>query len=120
MADDDVNWTGGNNPEAGDVIGMASAPLPDVESLLDELRAQQLSPQPRAEIRQIGRWTYRVSVHHGVTVWGPNGCCWHVYGRRRAERKARRVLASYLRMQQRGAQTAAVTVNDLTDRKEQP
>lgn len=106
---------------ADDEMGMASAPLPDVESLLDELRAQQPSQQPRAEIRQIGRWTYRVSVHHGVTVWGPNGCCWHVYGRRRAERKARRVLTSYLRMQQRHAMPlAAVTVNDLTDRQEQP
>jgi hypothetical protein len=52
---------------------------------------------PRARVQRIGRWTYSVNVAHGYTTWGPNGGSWHVLGRSHAERKARRVLARYLR-----------------------
>jgi hypothetical protein len=59
--------------------------------------------QPHAEVQRVGRWTYRVSVVHGLTCYGPGGSGWHVLGRRRAERKAARVLARYLRDQARQA-----------------
>lgn len=60
-----------------------------------------IDDEPRAEVQQIGRWTYRVSVIHGICSWGPDGYGWHVLGRRRAARKARKALARYLRQEVR-------------------
>jgi len=57
--------------------------------------------EAHAEVRRIGRWTYLVSIHDGCMVYGPGGHGWHVWGQRRAERKARRVLAAYGRDEQR-------------------
>ena len=54
---------------------------------------------PCAEIEQTGRWTYTVTVHHGMIQWGPNGAGWIVFGRKWAERKARKVLRQYLQRQ---------------------
>lgn len=53
--------------------------------------------RPHAEVQRVGRWTYVVTVHHGLTCYGPGGRGWLVLGRRHAERKAARVLARYLR-----------------------
>lgn len=58
---------------------------------------------PHAQVQRIGRWTYLVSVHHGLSVWGPNASGWSVLGRRRANRKAAKVLARYLRDEGRRA-----------------
>ena len=52
---------------------------------------------PEAVIERRGRWWHLVYVDHGLMRWGPDGYGWHVLGAKRAERKARRVLASYLR-----------------------
>lgn len=56
---------------------------------------------PEARIERTGRWKYYVTVHHGITTWGPGGRGWAVLGRRRAERKARRLLTQYVRQLQR-------------------
>lgn len=64
--------------------------------------------QPEAEIQQVGRWTYRVSVSHGLLTYGPDGYGWHILGRRRAERKAERALARYIRKQAREAEVVVV------------
>jgi hypothetical protein len=72
---------------------------------------------PHVKIEQVGRWTYRITVHHQLLMWTYG----HALGRRRAERKARRALSWYLRMQQREARTAVITMNDIaTNRQEQP
>lgn len=58
---------------------------------------------PYAKVKQIGRWTYRVTVHHGLMQWGPDGGGWYVSGwraRERAERKASKVLLAYWRTQE--------------------
>lgn len=66
-------------------------------------------PEPRAEITRAGRWTYRVVVKEGIGQWGPNGYGWTVLGRRRAERKAAKVLARYQREQERQRDVTIVT-----------
>jgi len=65
---------------------------------------------PEARIRRAGRWTYYVEVHHGMIQWGPNGSGWFVLGRRRAERKARRLLAAYVREMGRDRDVHIVTL----------
>lgn len=52
----------------------------------------------RAVIERIGRWTYAVHVECGISRYGPidGQGNWNVFGRRRAERKARKVLRQYL------------------------
>ncbi len=60
--------------------------------------------KPYAEVKKIGRWTYKVSVHHGVMVWGPSyggPGGWFVLGEKRAHRKASRVLRAYRRSEAR-------------------
>lgn len=56
--------------------------------------------EPVAVIERAGRWTYRVYVQHDICRWGPDGYGWHVFGRKHAERKARKVLAKYLAQQE--------------------
>jgi hypothetical protein len=51
--------------------------------------------KPYATVEQCSRWLYRVAVHDGISRWGPNGFWWTVRGRKRAMRKAKRVLADY-------------------------
>jgi hypothetical protein len=51
------------------------------------------SRPPEARVERVGRWTYSVSITHGVMSRG----YWNAWGRDRAERKARRKLASYVR-----------------------
>lgn len=63
---------------------------------------------PYVEIKQVGRWTYTVKGCHGIGQWGPNGGAWFVHGKRRAERKARRVLAAYMRNERLRAQPPIV------------
>lgn len=74
-------------------------------------------PDPHAVVLQTGRWTYRVYVADGISQWGPDGYGWIVWGRRRAERKGRKVLARYLREQaervERRAAAAIVYREDL-------
>lgn len=57
--------------------------------------------QPHATVRQIGRWTYSVQIVDGISTVGPGpgGGGWHVLGRKRAERFARRMMARYMRDQ---------------------
>ncbi len=64
--------------------------------------------QPRAEVQRLGRWSYRVSVQHGLLCYGPGGYGWHVLGRQRAERKGARALARYLRDEARRADTKII------------
>ncbi|HCT78902.1 MAG TPA: hypothetical protein DGT23_20545 [Micromonosporaceae bacterium] len=77
----------------------------------------QVDNQPYAEITQAGRWTYHIVIHDdlfapehpmaasGYGVWyGP----WYALGKTRAERKAARVLARYIRDQRRRAQKTIV------------
>lgn len=79
---------GGNGGYAGDLAGW-----------LHDLRHE-----PCAEVERTGRWTYRVSVTDGMTVWGPYGYGWLVVGHKRAQRKARRVLARYLKQEARAGE----------------
>lgn len=51
---------------------------------------------PHAEVTRLGRWWWRVAIHDGLMVYGPGGWGWRVFGRDRAERKARRELRRYL------------------------
>ncbi|MGW9196081.1 hypothetical protein [Micromonospora chersina] len=55
--------------------------------------------EPEAVIERTGRWWHLVYIRHGLMRSGPGGYGWHVLGASRAERKARRVLAAYLRRQ---------------------
>lgn len=64
--------------------------------------------QPRGEVQRIGRWTYLVSVRRELTTYGPGASGWPVLGRRRAERKAARVLAHYMRDEKRAADVTIV------------
>lgn len=70
-------------------------------------RWPEINDPPRVEIHRIGRWTYAVIIKHGLIQYGPNGGHWLVLGRKRAERKARRVLRRY---EQREAWQANPTV----------
>ncbi len=67
---------------------------------------------PHAEVEQVGRWTYLVSVHDGLTVWGPAGIGWRVFGRRRARRKAEKVLLRYVELRRRRASVERVRLAD--------
>ena len=67
---------------------------------------------PTAEIEQIGRWTYRVAIIHGLMSYGPDGYGWHVLGRRWAERKAVRELAKYVRREERHANRRTFRVDN--------
>lgn len=53
--------------------------------------------QPRVVVQRVGRWTYTVIIEHGMLEYGPDGMPWLVLGRRRAERKAAREYARFLR-----------------------
>ncbi|GGM26963.1 hypothetical protein GCM10011608_09710 [Micromonospora sonchi] len=53
--------------------------------------------EPEAVVERLGRWWYLVYVRHGASRWAPNGNGWYVFGAERADRKARKVLAAYVR-----------------------
>lgn len=48
----------------------------------------------RVAIFRIGRWRHQIELRQGWTILDPT---WVAWGRRRAERKAQRVLARHLR-----------------------
>ena len=54
---------------------------------------------PFAEVKQVGWFTYRIVIRDGLSTCGPGfmGVVlgWRVWGRKRADRKARKVLAKY-------------------------
>ena len=51
---------------------------------------------PYAEIEQLGRWWWRITIHHGVMQWGPAGGGFRSFGKREwAEWKASRLLLQY-------------------------
>jgi len=60
---------------------------------------------PYAEVKQVGRITYRIVIRDGISQCGPGfmGVVlgWRVWGRKRAERMARKVLAQYFAEQAR-------------------
>lgn len=62
--------------------------------------------EPYAEIKQTGRFWYHVTVSHGVMNIG----FWHVLGKHRAERFARRKLLAH---QRRLARKATYTVKEV-------
>lgn len=68
---------------------------------------------PEAHLKQVGRWTYYVTVQHGMTQWGPNGGGWFVLGRRWAGWKARRMLAKYVRQMHRDQAVRVVTLQEV-------
>jgi hypothetical protein len=80
-------------PEALTEVPPATPAEPEPGAYLNDDEA------PRAEIEQTGRWTYRITVHHGMIQWGLDGVGWTAFGRKRAERKARKVLRKYLQRQ---------------------
>ncbi len=49
---------------------------------------------PTIAIRRVGRWTYSISISHGLIRYGDET---RAIGRRRADRKGARLLAKYLR-----------------------
>jgi hypothetical protein len=55
---------------------------------------------PKAVITRVGRWTYRIVIHHDITEYGPGTAGivvgWSGYGRRHAAWKARGELRRYL------------------------
>ena len=58
--------------------------------------------EPCAVIERVGRWEWRVFVEYTPTrclpmIYGTEGYGSRVFGRHRAERKARRLLRSFLR-----------------------
>jgi hypothetical protein len=53
--------------------------------------------EPEAVIERHGRWWHLVYIRHGLMRGGPGGHGWRVFGERRAERKARKVLADYVK-----------------------
>lgn len=55
-----------------------------------------MNSEPVATVTYIGRNTYAVQVTHGVIVYGPDGRSRIVFGRQRAEKYARKLLARYL------------------------
>lgn len=62
--------------------------------------------EPAAVVTRHGRWLYGVHIAYtpllGLGVhYGPNGGDWYVLGHRRAQRKARRKLARFLRQEAR-------------------
>jgi hypothetical protein len=65
--------------------------------------------EPEAHIRRVGRWTYYVTVTHGIISWGPDGGGWHVLGRKRAHRKAEWALRRYQLSQRREADVETIT-----------
>lgn len=61
---------------------------------------------PEVVVERRGRWVHLVYIRTrtvgGLAMrYGPDGYGWHVFGRRRAERKARRVLRRYIAAQER-------------------
>jgi hypothetical protein len=65
---------------------------------------------PKAVITQVGRWRYWFTICHGTTELSGG---WHVWGRVRAEKKARRVLAKYLRDEARRGERWTISGDDL-------
>jgi len=66
---------------------------------------------PHVTVRQTGRWWWNCELHTGHgTVTSPST---FVLGRRRAHRKAQRMLARYLRDQQRRAAAFDIFEKDL-------
>lgn len=55
-----------------------------------------MSESPYATVTKVGRWSWRIVIIDGISTCGPDGGGWHVLGRERAERKARRELDRYL------------------------
>jgi hypothetical protein len=78
--------------------------MPDEQSLDDFLDEYHEQHPPHAVVERVGRWTYVVAVESGMTRWGARGYGWFVLGRKRADRKARKVLRRYHRDQARLAE----------------
>lgn len=64
--------------------------------------------RPFAEVTRVGRWTYRVIIRDGITLYGPDGFGWTVLGSERAKRKARGELERYLRKDRWAEDTVVV------------
>jgi hypothetical protein len=73
--------------------------------------------EPHAEITRVGRWTHHIIIRDGWMAVGPDGHAWFALGAKRARRKARRVLASYLKDKRRRATPTTITASDLKETK---
>ncbi len=51
---------------------------------------------PYAEVEQTGRFSWKISIHHGYLRWGPDGLWFTHFGTENgASRKAERLLDKY-------------------------
>ncbi|MEV2239501.1 hypothetical protein [Micromonospora sp. NPDC049891] len=71
--------------------------------MTSESRPWREAGEPEAVIERTGRWWHLVYVRHGLIRWAPSGNGWHVFGAKRANRKARKVLAAYTRLLEKQA-----------------
>lgn len=63
---------------------------------------------PHAEITRVGRWTYHIRIVDGIGEHARSDG-WATWGRRRAEKKARRILAQYRRQQDEKRDVTIIT-----------
>jgi hypothetical protein len=71
--------------------------------------------EPYAQITKAGRYMHHIVIHDGLMQVGPGGGAWFTFGAARAKRKARKVLASYLKSKQDRAAPTLITASDLRD-----
>lgn len=73
--------------------------------------------EPHAGITRVGRFSRHIVIHDGLVQVGPGGGAWFALGAARAERKARKVLARYLKSKQRRADPTLITASELREPK---
>lgn len=77
-----------------------------------------MSDAPYAEITRVGRWLHSIEVHDGMCLVTRED--WYAFGRRRAERKAARVLRRYLLAEERRQNPIRVEVPSGLSRESNP
>ena len=82
---------------------------------MSEPREPDLTPwgyvEPFAIVKQAGHFLYAITIHDGVFRWEPGGGgAWWAWGRKRAERKAKRLLRKHNLRQQRDKAATRVTL----------
>lgn len=80
-------------------------------------RPKSCPDEPHAEITRTGRFMHHIVIHDGLVQIAPDGIAWFAFGAKRAERKARRVLASYLTSKRRRAEPTLITARDIEETK---
>lgn len=68
---------------------------------------------PYAEVTRAGRFSWWISIHHGILQWGPDGGRFSYFGSEAGARaKAERLLDRYARTQIRSARTLRIDIED--------